>query len=151
VNPDIQPLRTAICTWIPCFSARSFSDPGVVAGERRPVRRVWVQTRPGELSASQEPWARDPSHHLYEALLPATELRLDNPAVELFHERRGADEIAVLVNHTARRHVATLRSARPLRAADFFDSRPAGEGEAIDLDLEPAGVRVWRLHALKRE
>jgi hypothetical protein len=98
------------------------------------------------LETTFDPWAHDPSHHLYEALLPATELRLDNPAVELFHKRRGADEIAVLVNHTARRQVATLRSRRPLRAEDFFDSRRAGEGEAIDVNLEPAGVRVWRLH-----
>ena len=33
------------------------------------------------LETTFDPWAHDPSHHLYEALLPATELRLDNPAV----------------------------------------------------------------------
>jgi hypothetical protein len=154
-----------------------FSDPAIVAGERRLVRAIAsryrgrsavfgydfgnelnvlvpmmkLDTSPAEaaLGRTFDPWAQDPSHHLYEALLPATELRLDNPAVELFHERRGADEIAVLVNHTARRQAATLRSARPLRAGGFFDAQPAGEGEATCVDLEPAGVRVWRLHRLQ--
>lgn len=98
------------------------------------------------LETTFDPWASDPSHHLYEALLPTTELRLDNPTVELFHKRRGADEIVVLVNHTARRQAAVLRSRRPLRVQDFFDSRPAGAGEQFRVDLEPAGVRVWGLH-----
>jgi len=92
-----------------------------------------------------DPWDVDETHRLYEAFLPAVPLRLDNPAIELFHKTRGSEEIAILINHTNRVQAGTLRSDAPLRLRGLFEDRPERQGQAFDVALGPGGVRVLRL------
>jgi hypothetical protein len=92
------------------------------------------------LLARYDPWARDQSHLLYEALLPAAEVDVDNPAVELAHKVRGDAEVLMLANHSERWQDVVVSSGRPRRLEDFESAATLGQGRSIPLRLAPGQV-----------
>jgi hypothetical protein len=92
------------------------------------------------LLARYDPWAGDETHLLYEALLPAADLDLDNPAVELADKARGGEELVLLANHSESWQDVTVTARRPLRLEDAEGGAALGEGTSIALRLAPAQV-----------
>jgi hypothetical protein len=90
------------------------------------------------LLARWDPWREDQSHLLYEALLPATDVDLDNPAVELCHKERGGEELLVLANHSESWQDVIVSVRRPLRLEDAESGTVLGRGRSIPLRLAPA-------------
>jgi hypothetical protein len=87
-----------------------------------------------------DPWQEDESHLLYEALLPAADVDLDNPAVELAWKVRGDEELLLLANHSERWQDVVVSSERPLRLEDLEGSALLGRGRTVPLRLSPAQV-----------
>jgi Cellulase (glycosyl hydrolase family 5) len=96
------------------------------------------------LLARYDPWTGDQSHLLYEALLPAAEVDVDNPAVELAHKVRGDEELLVLVNHSEQWQDVVVSSGRPLRLEDVESAVTLGQGRSVSLRLAPAQVTFAR-------
>jgi hypothetical protein len=92
-----------------------------------------------------DPWPRDESHLVYQALLPAADVDVDNPAVELVHKARGAEELLLLINRSESWQDATVSSRRPARLEDRETGAFLGQGQTIALRLAPAQVLVGRL------
>jgi hypothetical protein len=98
------------------------------------------------LLAQYDPWAGDETHLLYEALLPAADVDIDNPAVELAHKGRGGEELLFLANHSGSWQDVTLSSRRALRLEDVETGGTLGEGTQVSMRLSPAQVVLARLH-----
>ena len=97
------------------------------------------------LLARYDPWRGDESHLFYEVLLPAADVDIDNPAVELAHRARGREELLVLVNHSESWQDVAVTSRRPLRLEDAEAAAALGEGRSIPLRLAPAQVVFARI------
>ena len=87
-----------------------------------------------------DPWRDDQSHLFYEALLPAADVDLDNPAVELAHKARGSEQLLVLANHSEAWQDVIVSAPRALRLENAEDGAALGHGESIPLRLAPAQV-----------
>ena len=92
------------------------------------------------LLARYDPWREDESHLFYEALLPAADVDLDNPAVELVHKARGGEELLVLANHSGSWQDVVASSRRALLLEDAETAKLLGRGRSIPLRLAPAEV-----------
>jgi hypothetical protein len=92
-----------------------------------------------------DPWPRDESHLFYQALLPAADVDVDNPAVELVHKARGTEELLLLVNRSESWQDAIVSSQGPARLEDREGGALLGEGQAIALRLAPAQVLLARM------
>ena len=92
------------------------------------------------LLARYDPWRGDESHLFYEALLPAADVDLDNPAVELVHKARGGEELLVLANHSGSWQDVVASSRRALLLEDAETAKLLGRGRSIPLRLAPAEV-----------
>jgi hypothetical protein len=127
--------------------AWSFGEPLFV---RAPVGRgsffyLGADVEAG-LLLQYDPWAGDETHLLYEALLPAADVDIDNPAVELAHKARGGEELLLLANHSESWQDVTLSAQRPLRLEDLETGGTLGEGTQVSLRLSPAQVVFARAH-----
>ncbi len=98
------------------------------------------------LLARYDPWEKDQSHLFYEALLPAGDVDLDNPAVELAHKVRGGEELLVLVNHSESWQDVIVTSRRALLLEDAEGGAALGQGGSIPLRLAPARVVFAHVH-----
>jgi hypothetical protein len=97
------------------------------------------------LLARYDPWREDQSHLFYQALLPETEIDVDNPAVELAWKTRGEDELLLLANHSEAWQDVTVSSGRVLRLEDAEGGAALGEGSRAVLRLAPAQVVFARV------
>jgi hypothetical protein len=96
-----------------------------------------------------DPWREDETHRLYEALLPAAELDASNPAVELAHLARGAEELVLIANHSESWQDVIVSARRPRRLVDAETGAELGRSAAIALRLAPAEVVIARSSTLE--
>jgi hypothetical protein len=96
------------------------------------------------LLAQYDPWVGDGTHLLYEALLPAADVDLDNPAVEFDHKARDGEELFLLANHSESWQDVTLSARRASRLEDVETGEALGEGTQISMRLSPAQVVLAR-------
>jgi hypothetical protein len=97
------------------------------------------------LLSRYDPWREDESHLFYEALLPAADVDLDNPAVELAHKVRAGEELLLLANHSASWQDVAVSSRRALRLEDAEGGTALGAGHSVPLRLAPAQVVFARV------
>jgi hypothetical protein len=125
--------------------AWSFGEPLFVRARVGKGRFFYLGADPeAGLLARYDPWGDDRSHLLYEALLPAADVDLDNPAVELAHKVRGEEELLLLANHSEQWQDVVVSSRRTLRLQDVEGAAALGRGRSIPLRLAPAQVILAR-------
>jgi hypothetical protein len=92
------------------------------------------------LTATYDPWKEDSSDLVYMALMPESEVEIDNKFVELYHKTRGSEEVIVLINHSEEFQDVLLRSRRSLTLADYATGQAAGGGTSVSFRMEPAAA-----------
>ncbi len=140
------------------FDNRVLSRQPVEVGAWRFGEPLFVRTRVGKgrffflgadleggLLARYDPWREDESHLFYAALLPAADVDIDNPAVELAHKARGGEELLVLANHSESWQDVVVSSRRALLLEDAEGGVALGQGRSIPLRLAPAQVVFARV------
>jgi hypothetical protein len=129
----------------------SFGEPLFVRARVGKGRFFYLGADPeAGLLARNDPWAEDSSHLLYQALLPAADVDVDNPAIELAHKARGDEELLMLANHSERWQDVIVSSRRALRLESVDAAALLGQGRSIRLRLAPAEVVFARASSQTR-
>ena len=89
------------------------------------------------------PWKATDGQAFYAALVPAGEVEIDNPLVELAHLARGSEELVVLINHTGEFQDVLVSGPRGRSFRELEDPRRLLDGET-HLRMAPAEVALFR-------
>ncbi len=92
------------------------------------------------LAGTYDPWKEDASDLVYRALMPESDVEIDNKFVEFYHKSRGGEELFVLINHSGEFQDVLIQSGKPLTLADFATGQVIGSGTSFPFRMEPAGV-----------
>jgi hypothetical protein len=93
------------------------------------------------LTSTYNPWKEDTSDLIYKALMPESEIEVDNKFVEFYHKTRGDEEMLVLINHSEEFQDVILRSAKPLTLTDHETGQVVGSSRmSLSLRMEPAAA-----------
>ena len=93
------------------------------------------------LTGAYNPWKEDASDLIYRALMPESEVEIDNKFVEFYHKSRGSEEMLVLINHSEEFQDVLLRSRKSMTLTDCATGQVTGNsGTSISLRMEPAGA-----------
>jgi hypothetical protein len=104
-------------------------------------RYFYLAGNPEEgLKLSFDPWFSDDTHLVYSALRPAPDIDIDNPAVELFHKKRGGEELLLLINHSESFQDVLIRCRGAIRLKAAWAKGETRGGPEIPIRMGPAEV-----------
>ena len=97
----------------------------------------------------RNPWAKDDSYLFYKALMPETNIQIDNKYVEFYHKQRGNEELLVLLNHEDSSQNLTVHSQIPIHLKNAIEQNDYGKGTGFSLTLEAAEVLFLKVTNFK--
>jgi hypothetical protein len=92
------------------------------------------------LTGTYDPWKEDASDLIYKALMPESDVEIDNKFVEFYQKSRGSEEMFVLINHSGEFQDVLLQSRKSLTLTDYTTGQVLGSGTSFPFRLEPAGA-----------
>ena len=101
------------------------------------------------LEKVRNPWAKDDSYLFYKALMPETNIQIDNKYVEFYHKQRGNEELLVLLNHEDSSQNLTVHSQIPIHLKNAIEQNDYGKGTGFSLTLEAAEVLFLKVTNFK--
>ncbi|MBN1894159.1 cellulase family glycosylhydrolase [bacterium] len=87
-----------------------------------------------------DPWPSDDTHLIYSAMRPEPEIDIDNPDVELYHKKRGGEELLLLINHSESFEDVLIRCRGTIRLKAVWAGGEIKGGPEIPLCMPPAEV-----------
>ena len=97
------------------------------------------------LRHTYNPWDFDNSNLIYSTFRPADAIDISSKLVELFHKKKGASEILVLINHSNTKQETEIYSTKAISLQVQQSGRQLGEGFRIPISVEPLEVVILNL------